>query len=711
MSRPNQLFRRPVSLSGIGRRRVSLVVLALASTTIAAVFACGPFFPEQLLDDRKNTLANLPEFSFSREVTRLMPSTPSPGKRAADAADSSAASVLYARGARAYRDPQSEDRGLSSFDAIGPLPEAGTDSVRVKAAFMSGKAHEALAFVAGHDTDEELEDAARGFAATRQLVAQGWSDPDGLGPASWGEEARLALHAQGRVCGWTEMVRHDPCTEALTSVQIAKALTLYTHQAVAGASSGVDSLSFLLEWVSRHPARLEALAQDSLGRDLLSLYVLAYDDGSAPGHAAMKALARSASDIKTGPGGRNALLALAAYRMGQFDLAAQFAGDDPAPYAAWVRAKLAMRVNDLPGAARAYAQAIKGFPTNTASGDPAMTSRIRSESGILQLSRGEFVQAFIALYDAARSGGASADGASADGASDAAYLAERVLTVEELRAEIDRAIPASPKPPPPREGDLLPAITLGDTMRQILARRMVREGRLDESLAYFPEDDDPRFRSESEGGHAVDRPYRQWVRAYAKALAEAHSGWTRVSRARGWFEAARIARIHGMEIMGTEQGPDYAVYEGAYEGGAGRSLYSSNPQDPLEGSLTRQQRVDRALKGPFITPEERKRYQASEVVPFARYHYRWVAVDYAEKAADLLPPRSQAFAAVLCQAASWQTDRTPILYARYLKEGALVPFGRDFGNRCEIAPDFEAARHYMLRTKWRHLRDRIARYL
>lgn len=59
----------------------------------------------------------------------------------------------------------------------------------------------------------------------------------------------------------------------------------------------------------------------------------------------------------------------------------------------------------------------------------------------------------------------------------------------------------------------------------------------------------------------------------------------------------------------------------------------------------------------------------------------------AVQAADLLPPRSQAFAAVLCQATGWmmstaKTDgdekaaqeRVHRLYRRYVEEGAYVPW-------------------------------------
>lgn len=79
-----------------------------------------------------------------------------------------------------------------------------------------------------------------------------------------------------------------------------------------------------------------------------------------------------------------------------------------------------------------------------------------------------------------------------------------------------------------------------------------------------------------------------------------------------------------------------------------------------------------------------------------RFHYRALASHLAEAAADLVPPRSQAFAALLCQAATYVEYREPArvkaLYQRYVKEGP-AGFGRDFGDQCPT-PDFAHARTF-----------------
>jgi hypothetical protein len=94
-----------------------------------------------------------------------------------------------------------------------------------------------------------------------------------------------------------------------------------------------------------------------------------------------------------------------------------------------------------------------------------------------------------------------------------------------------------------------------------------------------------------------------------------------------------------------------------------------------------------------------------------RYHYRYLAVDQLVHAADLLPPRSQAFAAVLCTATGWMlstpgaAERADNLYKRYVMEGPLVAWAVHFGRRCP-EPDFAAAEHFT-RTWYLHLAQRL----
>jgi hypothetical protein len=162
-----------------------------------------------------------------------------------------------------------------------------------------------------------------------------------------------------------------------------------------------------------------------------------------------------------------------------------------------------------------------------------------------------------------------------------------------------------------------------------------------------------------------------------------------------------------MRIMGYEQGPDYAVYDGSYAAGAGRDANPwwrearADAGQPLDTPL---QRAEADLPGPFVTQEERVRYAASEAKPDVRYHYRQIAADYALKAADQLPTRSQAFAAVLCRGARYVIDDTPeratAIYLRYVDQGAQVPFSATFGRECP-EPDFQSASRFHYIQAWK----------
>ncbi|MGD9583983.1 MAG: hypothetical protein AB7V26_10020 [Lysobacterales bacterium] len=76
------------------------------------------------------------------------------------------------------------------------------------------------------------------------------------------------------------------------------------------------------------------------------------------------------------------------------------------------------------------------------------------------------------------------------------------------------------------------------------------------------------------------------------------------------------------------------------------------------------------------------------------YRYRRMAAGWANLAADDLPPRSQAFAAVLCHATRWLLAKEPenadFYYRRYIRHGAAMAWADRFGQVCP-EPDFDAA--------------------
>ncbi len=67
-------------------------------------------------------------------------------------------------------------------------------------------------------------------------------------------------------------------------------------------------------------------------------------------------------------------------------------------------------------------------------------------------------------------------------------------------------------------------------------------------------------------------------------------------------------------------------------------------------------------------------------------HYRWQAAEWAGPSADLLHPRTQAWAAVLCHAASWvsyrDTETGALIYQRYVKNGTVFDWSAHVGRGC-----------------------------
>jgi hypothetical protein len=235
----------------------------------------------------------------------------------------------------------------------------------------------------------------------------------------------------------------------------------------------------------------------------------------------------------------------------------------------------------------------------------------------------------------------------------------RVLTLDELKSFVDRVAPRAVM-----LASKTPRIFYPDWGLDPLAGSPVdARGNTGIALAYF------------------DDRNCNWAKQYAALLKDTES---RRHCAHVQFELAKLTRHWGMELLGFEGDPDYAMYEGQFD------LYpdwqdesepgdADTPESHTSGSevLTNQgkkdqvrRRADLPVRGPFTSDGERERISHTRAKPLERFHYRLVAADYASKAADLLPPRSQAFAAVLCEATSWlinrNSDQAQLLYRRYI---------------------------------------------
>ena len=692
------------------RIRKWLLGAAIALALATPALACGPDLPPELLIDRKTSLLELPEGTFAFEAAHLVPkpsanflvvehgdwiysNPPAPTmeqvergwladqfdktRRMRAQPDAASAYAMgegvpaearnYTAGAVAY---QKDDYESASkyFLAVLALPVAERAHYGVPAQYM-------LADMSGTD----VEAAQKAYRATRALVEAGAADPLGLAVTSFGEEAKKLLALQ----------------------DYAAAIALYAQQAATGSVFGRTSLLFVARAVAKDPAKLDSVLADPLSQKLMAAYLYSRvdeldhpDDGgeNAQSEAAklpgQQVIARFLAAVEKR--GLDHLegadrLAAVAYRHGDFDLAKRFAAKSESGLSQWVRAKLALRDGDVTRAAEAYAAASKAFPQDERWADPATAEydefaalqpscRVADEHGIVALSRGEYVSALEHMYAAASVYWP-----------DAAYVAERVVSVDELKTFVDAKVPAAkPVPVDPAVGGT--PVSPATQLRALLARRLLRAERYDEALLYFD-----------------DADLKKKAAAYVQAKRDT-ARTDPIDSARAWYQAAVAARQDGIELIGYELDPDYQEFSGGYDLG-----YLEPEPGAAETGLS-PPRKDLKLPADYVGKDEQGRVSASHAEPLKRFHYRYVAAGFAGTAADLLPHRSQAFAAVLCSATHWvihrDADAGAKIYQRYVKQGAYVKWGKDFGETCP-EPNFEGAAARLKLEKSRALKRQI----
>jgi hypothetical protein len=329
------------------------------------------------------------------------------------------------------------------------------------------------------------------------------------------------------------------------------------------------------------------------------------------------------------------LLAWIAYRAGDFAAAEEWLRRDKfGPMANWIRAKLLLRAGKLAEAEQLLAMNaglpfapgpdVDPFLAYENRVQPALRPRLEGEQGAAQLAKGDYTGALFALLD----GGYWTD---------AAYVAERVLSTDELRKYVDKAWPPALAAHRPDDdyGDGWTLLYGGFVkpskertayrLRHLLGRRLVREGRYEEASAYLP------------------KPLGLQLKTLARSMAEGRDVQRPAAeRARALFRAACVTRHQGMELLGTELEPDWFVYEGQYEN-------ESYAQARTAGKFQ--------ILGP--SKDERERAGRTRAEPWKRFHYRYQGADLAREAAGLLPDGSEEKARILMTAGNWLEGRDP----------------------------------------------------
>jgi len=690
-------------------RAIACAIIAFISIR-QPVQACAPGFPQRLLNDRQTTMARLPETSFYLQAARLV--KPITGL----AVESFKDNGYFAPDPQTLIDQRNdaEKKGLSAhawdevqrLRALSPsdLAQAKTDLpdeihwyLAGAAAFKQGDDTQAqnffqqvLALPANQQHQHSLWaqymlarslsrsgdhiGALQHFAKVRARVIAGEPDELHLAIASLGEEALIYKAQQN------------------THMQVQR----YAEQTAHGDPVGLDSLKQIIHPLMDQAVQNPALVQDPLIAQLITAWLVStfYSYGAnnlrsnwepdkesdtlaPPVRQQYEQLLQILSQTKTMTPIQAEGLAALLYQNARYEDVKRLlpeAGNGGMAW--WLRAKMAVRANDVASARAAYANAAKAFPPNQEwleseafSDDQAESPycRVNGENAILSLRQGDYIEAFDQMWQGR-----------ARYWQDAADIAERVLTLDELKHYVDMHVPAPSAASLKALGDdtssgafLPPELEL----REVLGRRMLRENRYHGALDYF-------------------RPSLQpLVKQYIEARQTADSRWhTRIGKAAALYTAANLLYNKGIDLIGYSSSPDYAIFGGSF-----------GDADPL------------VKAGPWVTAAEVERQRISESRPNIHLHEEKIAIQLAGQAADLLPKRSQAFAAVLCHASDWtgEDSKTRIsLYHRYLAEGAYQPWASAFGQHHNLCPtpDFKQARTHLIKYWWYDIKPTLRPY-
>lgn len=508
----------------------------------------------------------------------------------------------YLEGVAAEHNPALKERRFSrvAWERILKRPADERRFLSVPAALNLGRSCES----------EAPGKAIRHYQQVRELVRSGFHDRRGDAAASIGWEARLRLRAG----------------------DYETALRLYVDHMATGDPTAASSLMFTLRAiVADDDYDWTVLARDPLARRVVTAYLTST---VALKHAAVRPRdaaervnrwLQAMEEVADVDDDLAEMLALAAYQNEQWDLTERWIERcSGRPVAQWLRARLLARSGRLEDAL-AVLQTIQPRFRERKSRAPGNLEdnlfgrrmdgweqymspdlQVLGEMGVLHLCRCDYIAALDCFLKA-------------NLWEDAAYVAERVLTIEELRRFVDAI--------PDESGEGLgkePAPHL-EALRHLLARRLMRAGRAADARRYYPRDLQSR------------------CDALAEALSAGRDGTLPAEeRARWLFAAAVLVRTNGMELLGTELEPDWHMYSGRVARMAMAKV-----------------RAGDAFKYFRASSDEMARVSRHRPDPDARFHYRYQAAFLAWEASELLPDNSEDTASVLWTAGTWLKYRDP----------------------------------------------------
>jgi LysM repeat protein len=190
---------------------------------------------------------------------------------------------------------------------------------------------------------------------------------------------------------------------------------------------------------------------------------------------------------------------------------------------------------------------------------------------------------------------------------------------------------------------------MNQNLRYLLARRLTRANRGNESRPYYP-------------------PY--WLDSFDGLVQALRDGWSETlpqsDRAAALRKAAFITRTNGMELLGTEMEPDWSIHDGNFEGELTWANRSTNQFDAKIVPAAREEIIRASHRNP--DPDE-------------RFHYRYQAAFLGWSAASLMTNNTDECAQMLCVAGTWLKQRDPdtadVFYKALVLRNRQTPLGKE----------------------------------
>lgn len=619
------------------------MLFLVAGMSLTQAFADSPWYPRVLLNKGDHAVLIAPEAIFNHEIGRMelppaqftsRPATDSYELQTADAERSDLAAAL-----RKLKMPESEREVVleahaaararlrqenGNTDVVAGLPGEFATYFRGSIAWRSGDHATAryewesllnqptaerhfkstwAAFMLGKLlSDTEPEKAIECFQQARALAAAGFADSSGLAASSVGWEARVH-RKQG---------------------DFGKAIELYLEQHASGDDTALNSLRFVAREALRGSGNLSALTTNRLVRRVITAFAISDAEHKVQEHipkwldAVEKSTPTDADEAE--------MIALAAYRGGRFEAAQRWIKRAPSTAVTlWLQAKLHARAGKLNQALGLLDKIHPMFPEPSSDEEPShdsLAQNILIPAGVI--SPRQHIHGEIAVLHTARRDYVAALDHFLHGHfwADAAYVAERVLTLDELQSYVDRKWPAAVAGAPSDPATAFDDLQLNLHLRHLLARRLARNHL--PARAYFPDDLQPKY----------DELMAALKRGEDESLPAGE-------RSAGWFAGAKLLKEQGLELIGTELEPDWHIHGGWREHGLAVSSRTNEAKVLMPSA------------------DELARARRHHADPEERFHYRYQAAFIALQAAGLLPDNSEEKAQILHTAGAWLKDRDP----------------------------------------------------